>query len=78
MVSAGTTVFSWRYRIIFPAVPVVLNFSSLSTNPGSEPANAVDTETTTCRAYATSLYESVTLRQTAAKCGDGGRKSGCA
>jgi hypothetical protein len=33
----------------------------------SQPTNVVDHEKT-CRAYATSFYESVTLRQAAAKC----------
>ena len=37
----------------------------------SQPAN-VDQEKI-CRAYATSFYESVTLRQAAARCADGGR-----
>jgi hypothetical protein len=36
----------------------------------SRPANAADAEKT-CRAYAASFYESVTLRQAAAKCIDG-------
>ena len=35
-------------------------------------ANAADNEKT-CRAYAASFYESVTLRQAAAKCLDGAR-----
>jgi hypothetical protein len=38
----------------------------------SQPAKAVDKEKT-CRAYAASFYESVTLRQAAAKCIDGDR-----
>ena len=38
----------------------------------SLPAIAADNEKT-CRAYATSFYESVTLRQTAARCADGER-----
>jgi hypothetical protein len=38
----------------------------------SQPANAADKEKT-CRAYAASSYESVTLRQAAAKCADGER-----
>ncbi len=39
----------------------------------SQPANAADREKT-CRAYAASFYETVTLRQTAARCVDGERK----
>ena len=38
----------------------------------SQPANVVNNEKA-CRAYAASFYESVTLRQAAAKCADGGR-----
>ena len=38
----------------------------------SHPANAADKEKT-CRAYAASFYESVTLRQAAAQCADGER-----
>ena len=38
----------------------------------SQPANAADNEKT-CRAYAASFYESVTLRQAAARCVDGER-----
>ncbi|MCP3469801.1 hypothetical protein NLM33_05590 [Bradyrhizobium sp. CCGUVB1N3] len=38
----------------------------------SRPAKAADKERT-CRAYAVSFYESVTLRQAAAKCTDGER-----
>jgi hypothetical protein len=38
----------------------------------SQPANAADKEKT-CRAYAASFYQSVTLRQTAARCVDGER-----
>ena len=38
----------------------------------SQPAKAADKEKT-CRAYAASFYESVTLRQAAAGCADGGR-----
>jgi hypothetical protein len=37
-----------------------------------QPAKAADKEKI-CRAYAASFYESVTLRQAAAKCADGGR-----
>jgi hypothetical protein len=39
----------------------------------SQPANAADKDKT-CRAYAASFYESVTLRQAVAKCVDGERK----
>jgi hypothetical protein len=38
----------------------------------SQPAKSADREKT-CRAYAASFYESVTLRQTAARCADGER-----
>jgi hypothetical protein len=38
----------------------------------SQPANVVDKEKT-CRAYATSFYESVTLRQAAVRCVGGER-----
>jgi hypothetical protein len=38
----------------------------------SQPANAADKEKN-CRAYAASFYESVTLRQAAARCVDGER-----
>ena len=38
----------------------------------SQPANVVDQEKT-CRAYATSFYEFVTLRQAAARCADSER-----
>jgi hypothetical protein len=38
----------------------------------SQPAKTANQETI-CRAYATSFYESVTLRQAAAKCTDVGR-----
>lgn len=38
----------------------------------SQTANVIDKEKT-CRAYATSFYESVTLRQAAARCADGER-----
>ena len=38
----------------------------------SQPAKAADRDKT-CRAYAASFYESVTLRQAAAKCPDGER-----
>ena len=38
----------------------------------SQPANAADNEKA-CRAYAASFYESVTLRQVAARYADGGR-----
>ena len=38
----------------------------------SQLAKAADKEMT-CRAYATSFYESVTLRQAAARCADGAR-----
>lgn len=38
----------------------------------SQPANVVDQDKT-CRAYAASFYESVTLRQAAARCADGER-----
>ena len=38
----------------------------------SQPADAADNEKT-CRAYAASFYESVTLRQAAARCVDGER-----
>ncbi|MDH2386430.1 hypothetical protein [Bradyrhizobium sp. CER78] len=38
----------------------------------SQPAKATDQEMT-CRAYAASFYESVTLRQTATRCADGER-----
>jgi len=38
----------------------------------SQPAKAADRERI-CRAYATSFYESVTLRQAAARCADGER-----
>jgi hypothetical protein len=38
----------------------------------SQPANAAENEKT-CRAYAASFYESVTLRQAAARCVDGER-----
>ena len=38
----------------------------------SQPARAAD-NTRTCRAYAASFYESVTLRQAAARCVDHGR-----
>ena len=38
----------------------------------SHPANAADNEKS-CRAYAASFYESVTLRQAAARCVDGER-----
>lgn len=38
----------------------------------SQPAEAADKEKT-CRAYAASFYESVTLRQTATRCADGER-----
>jgi hypothetical protein len=38
----------------------------------SQPANAADRQKT-CRAYAASFYESVTLRQAAARCVDGER-----
>jgi hypothetical protein len=38
----------------------------------SRPAKAADRDKT-CRAYAASFYESVTLRQAAAKCPDGQR-----
>jgi hypothetical protein len=38
----------------------------------SQPAKAADRDKT-CRAYAASFYESVTLRQAAAKCLDGER-----
>jgi hypothetical protein len=38
----------------------------------SQPAHIVDQEKT-CRAYATSFYESVMLRQAAARCTDGER-----
>ncbi len=38
----------------------------------SQPANAADNGKT-CRAYAASFYESVTLRQAAARCVDGER-----
>ena len=38
----------------------------------SQPANIVDQEKT-CRAYASSFYESVVLRQAAARCADGER-----
>ena len=38
----------------------------------SQPAKAADKEKI-CRAYATSFYESVTLRQAAARCADGER-----
>ena len=38
----------------------------------SKPAKAADRERI-CRAYATSFYESVTLRQAAARCADGER-----
>jgi hypothetical protein len=38
----------------------------------SQPAKAANKEMT-CRAYAASFYESVTLRQTAARCADGQR-----
>jgi hypothetical protein len=38
----------------------------------SQPAKGADKEKT-CRAYAASFYESVTLRQAAARCGDGER-----
>jgi hypothetical protein len=38
----------------------------------TQPAKTADKEAT-CRAYAASFYESVTLRQVAARCGEGGR-----
>jgi hypothetical protein len=38
----------------------------------SQPANAADNDKA-CRAYAASFYQSVTLRQTAARYADGGR-----
>ena len=38
----------------------------------SQPTNAADRKKT-CRAYAASFYESVTLRQAAARCAGGGR-----
>ena len=38
----------------------------------SQPANAADSEKT-CRAYAASFYESVMLREAAARCVDGER-----
>jgi hypothetical protein len=38
----------------------------------SQPANAANNEKA-CRAYAASFYQSVTLRQTAARYADGGR-----
>jgi hypothetical protein len=38
----------------------------------SQPANAADNEKA-CRAYAASFYQSVTLRQTAARYAEGGR-----
>jgi hypothetical protein len=38
----------------------------------SQPTNAADKKKT-CRTYAASFYESVTLRQAAAKCVSGGR-----
>jgi hypothetical protein len=39
----------------------------------SQPANAAADKEKSCRAYAASFYESVTLRQAAAKCPDGER-----
>ena len=45
---------------------------AVSATEHSRPIKAVDNENT-CRAYAASFYESVTLRQAAARCVDGGR-----
>ena len=42
---------------------------AVSATVHSKPANAADNEKT-CRAYAASFYESVTLRQAAARCVD--------
>jgi len=47
-------------------------FCSRSPTAQSQPANGVDKETS-CRAYAVSFYESVILRQVAAKRVDGER-----
>jgi hypothetical protein len=47
-------------------------FCSRSPTAQSQPANGVDKETS-CRAYAVSFYESVMLRQVAAKRVDGER-----